>query len=122
MWFTFTQSPPSIFCANQQTARSFFKVHCRGAVRRHHRKLWHVSYLFPRQVVGRQQTSHKPDVHLKHRDFCILQQKQKKRNMRSRSVKKKSTLQISPPSKSDLKEHKTQQWNVSGVLVGLEED
>lgn len=38
-----------------------------------------VPYLFPRQIVGRQQTSNKADVHFEHRNFSVLQQpKQRK--------------------------------------------
>lgn len=33
-----------------------------------------VSYLLPRQIVGRQQTSNEADVHFEHRHFSILQQ------------------------------------------------
>lgn len=37
-----------------------------------------VPYLLPRQIVGRQQTSNKPDVHFEHRNFSILQQPKQK--------------------------------------------
>jgi hypothetical protein len=33
------------------------------------------TYVLPRQIVGRQEAAHKPDVHLKHRDLRVLKER-----------------------------------------------
>ena len=34
------------------------------------------TYVLPRQIVGREEAAHKPDVHLKHRDLRVLKERE----------------------------------------------
>lgn len=43
-------------------------------------------YLFPRQIVGRQQTSNKPDVDFEHGNFSVLQEPKQRNKRQTRTV------------------------------------
>lgn len=90
-------------------------------MRKHCRRLRRSSYLFPRQVVGGQQTSNEPNVHLKHGDFCILQREQRQEMW----GEEHSQLPMNTNASSHnlwRRKTQTQYRNAPGLLFPLGED